>query len=168
MVALLLGLACGAHAERRGLVAVESAGEDSRVELHAFNGGSIRLVLEGEARWLLGCDGCEVTVEGPRRGGRLWVREFEIRRASDGSQPYVGVLKRYGAQLSIDDRTTGQHVFLDPFSVGGLLAYEGHPVLVIGYVVGAQTVRVMAFRVLDEPPPPDQPDALQPALPLPR
>ena len=165
---MLFALACGAHAERRGMLAVERAGEDSRGELHAFNGGSTRLVLEGEARWLLGCDGCEVTVEGRRAGGKLWVRDFEIRRASDGSQPYVGILKRYGAQLSIDDRTTGQHVFLDPLSVGSLLPYEGHPVLVIGYVVGAQTVRVMAFRVLDEPQPPDRPDALQPALPLPR
>jgi hypothetical protein len=165
MVALLYALACGAHARRSGMVAVEPAPDGGRVELQGFNGGSTRLVLEGEARWLLGCDGCEVTVEGRRAGRKLWVRDFEIRRASDGSQPYVGVLKRYGAQLSIDDRTTGQHVFLDPASVGGLLPYEGHPVLVIGFVVGAQTVRVMAFRVLDEPPPPDTPDVIRPAAP---
>jgi len=150
------------------MVAVEGVGDLVGAELHAMEGGSMRLVLEGDARWLLGCDGCEVTVGGPRRGGKLWVRDFEIRRASDGSQPYVGILKRYGAQLSIDDRTTGQHVFLDPFSVAGLLPYKKHPVLVIGYVVGAQTVRVMAFRVLDEPPRPDEPDALQPAAPLSR
>jgi hypothetical protein len=150
------------------MVAVEAAGGGNRVELHGFNGGSTRLVLEGEARWLLACDGCEVTVEGRRVGGKLWVREFEIRRASDGSQPYVGVLKRHGAQLSIDDRTTGQHVFLDPASASGLLRYEGRPVLVIGFVVGAQTVRVMAFRLLDEPQVPDTPDVLQPAAPSPR
>jgi hypothetical protein len=149
------------------MVAVRAAGEPDGVELEALSGGSIHLVLEGEARWLLGCDGCEVTVEGPRRGRKLWVRDFEIRRASDGSQPYVGVLKRYGARLSIDDRTTGGHVFLDPLSVGGLLRYEGHPVLVIGFVVGAQTIRVMAFRVLDEPRTPDTPDAIQPAGRLP-
>ena len=165
---MLLVWACGAHARRSGMVAVEPKGDGSRVELHAFNGGSTRLVLEGEASWLLACDGCEVTVEGRRVGRKLWVRDFEIRRASDGSQPYVGVLKRYGAQLSIDDRTTGQHVFLDPLSATGLLSYEGRPVLVIGFVVGPQTVRVMAFRVLDEPQTPNAPDVLQPAVPFPR
>src|SRR5262245_1540645 len=144
---LLLVLACGAHTKRSGMIEVAAESAD----LRAFNGGTMHLVLEGDARWLLGCDGCEVTVEGRRSGRKLQVRDFEIRRASDGSQPYVGVLKRYGAQLSIDDRTTGQHVFLDPPSLGGLLRYEGHPVLVIGFVVGAQTVRVMAYRVLDEP-----------------
>ena len=165
---MLLAWACGAHAQRSGMVAIEPTRDGSRAELHAFNGGSMRLVLEGEARWLLACDGCEVMVEGRRAGRKLWVRDFEIRRASDGSQPYVGVLKRYGAQLSIDDRTTGQHVFLDPLSATALLPYEGHPVLVIGFVIGAQTVRVMAFRVLDEPQTPDAPDTLQPAVPLPR
>jgi hypothetical protein len=152
-----LVLSCALHVERSGLISSQppvSGDGDGVIVLTELEGRTTRLIVEGEGTWLAGCDGCEVTVTGPARFGKLRVREFEVRRANDGSQPYVGILTRRGAQLVIDDRTTGQPILLDPGSASGLLPYEGRPVLVIGFVVGAQTIRVMAFRVLDEPPAP--------------
>jgi hypothetical protein len=138
-------LGCAVHAERSGLVSAPG----DQVVLTTLEGRTLVLVVEGDGAWLRGCEGCEVTVTGPRWMGRIWVRDYDVRKAADGSAPFVGMLRRHGSNLVLDDRTTDRPVVFDEESMALLLPHEGHPVLVVGFVVGAQMVHVVHFVVLD-------------------
>lgn len=142
ILAFLMGCALSAH--RAGLVEVR----DGQATLMESTGRRWELDPRGEGATLLFLDGCIVEVGGPRLGRRQIVREWEVRDAGDGTQPYVGQLRRYGMQWMLDDRTTGMPLVLDETSVGELAAHTGELVLVQGYVVGAQTLRVVSWRAL--------------------
>lgn len=144
---LMLLFACALSAHRTGLVSVA----DGVARLQESTGRASTLVTRGEGSALLFLDGCIVSVSGPRLGRRLTVTDWEVTDAGDGVAPFVGPLRRYGMQWIIDDRNTGMPVLLEEASLAGLEAEVGHLVLVSGYVVGAQTVRVVAWRALEAP-----------------
>ena len=123
------------------LVLVEPEGRTS-----GLRGGSSMEVLQA-------LTGCGVEVRGPRLAGGVVVRDWRVTDAGDGQPPYVGVLRRYGGNWIVDDRNSGQPVILEYTTVGALTEAEGQLVLVQGLVVGAQTVRVMGYRVLGAPDP---------------
>lgn len=142
LLALLLG--CALHQQRAGLVRPE----DGRVWLDAYQGGQTPLILGPESEPLRYLEGCVVEVSGPRTPAGLVVEDWHVRDAGDGSGGFVGLLRAYGGRLVIDDRNTGSMLIVDDEQVPQLRAVAGQPVLLVGTVVGAGVVRVMAFRVL--------------------
>ena len=144
-------LSCAFHVRQSGLVDPDGAS----VYLRGYSGGRIPLVLDEDSAPVRFLQGCVVEVEGTRTPAGLVVSNWSVKDAGDGSSGFVGTLHAYGARVLLEDRNTGTTLVLDDAQAGALRAYDGAPVLVIGTVVGAGTVRVMAWRLLqaDDPVP---------------
>ncbi len=146
---LLLGMfACALHAVHTGLIAVEG----SRAVSTSYNGQKMPLILEGEHALILGLDGCVVQVEGVRTPAGIIVQDWSVKDAGDGTGGFVGELRAYGNRLLIEDRNTGTTLALDEIGTLQLRPYAGRPVLVVGTVVGAGVISVVAWRLLDSEP----------------
>lgn len=145
MLPVLLLAACAAHVQRAGLVEVERG---HPVLLEA-DGSHWRLEAGADALTFENLRGCGVSVRGTRVGRRIVVGQWRVVDAGDGSEPWVGRLTRVGARWLVDDRNSGTSVSLDASQMAGLDAYEGHLVLIVGYVVGTHEIRVVSWRLLD-------------------
>lgn len=148
MTAWLLLAACTLHAQRAGLVQIE----DEQTVLVAPDGSTLRVVETAAGAPLRYLEGARVSVEGRLSGRRLAPSHFTVIDAGDGSAPFVGPLRRYGSNWLLDDRNSGTTIQLDEASLGGLTEHEGRLVLVMGYVVGAQRVNVVMWKVLEPVP----------------
>lgn len=137
------GPALAAH--RVGLVV---AAEGAPTWVRDQEGVLTRLRTAGVAAPLAYLDGCIVELDGPMLFGRMFVRDWRVLDAGDGSGDFVGMLRAYGARLLLDDRNTGSTLVLDDGAVSQLRPYVGFPVLVIGHITGAGYVVPVAFRVL--------------------
>lgn len=143
---LLLALGCALHVESAGIVRPSGAS----VWIEGYRGDRTALVLGEESAPIRYLDGCVVEVTGTRTPAGLVVESWHVRDAGDGSGGFVGLLRVYGSRLVIDDRNTGTTLVVDDTQVPQLRVWAGRPVLLVGTVVGAREVRVMAFRVLTE------------------
>lgn len=142
----LLLLACAAQVQRLGLVDVH----EEQVLLVESDGRTSRLLPGESVEAFRYMDGLGVRVEGRRVGRRLFVRDWAITDAGDGSAPFVGRLRRYGSHWMLDDRGSGSSFILEEETIGALVACDGHLVMVAGVVVGAHRVRVMSWRNLED------------------
>jgi hypothetical protein len=142
LLALLVG--CAVHASRTGLV---QPGDDP-VRLLQYNGGTVRLKLDEESAPIKYLDHCVVVVEGPRVGSSVVVRDWHVQDSGDGSSGFVGTLRVYGARLVIDDRNTRRTLVIADDTAGPLVPYAGKPVLLMGHVIGGETIEVAAWRLL--------------------
>ncbi len=142
----------GCVATHRGLVALESSGEGevSGPQLETLEGRTIALRSTEEMELLRSLDGCTVEVEGPVMARSMLVQQWVVLDAGDGSVPYVGLLRQHGSNMVIDDRSSGMPLVLNDASAARLGGYIGKVVMISGYVVGAQLLHVVNFRVLVE------------------
>ena len=129
---------------------VPSEGAVRGVDLVDQKGRRWHLVVTGEAAPVSRLDGCVVEVSGARLGRRVFVAEWRVLDAGDGSAPYIGVLRRYGSHWALDDRASGSTLLLAEPTFADLLTHEGQLVMVVGFVDGAHRVRVVAWRALSE------------------
>lgn len=141
---LLALVACTLHATRTGLVV--PAGDS--LDLRGYQGEVHHLRLDADSEALRYLEGLGVVVEGRELGRTVYVRDWHMRDAGDGTAGFVGVLGAHGARLVIDDRNTGTRLFLDDSDVAALRPHVGKMVLLVGPVVGRGIIDVMAFRVL--------------------
>jgi hypothetical protein len=142
--ALLLG--CALHTTRAGLVEPT----DDIVKLRTYDGQIYRLHLGEESAPIRHLDGVVVKVEGPRLLRGLWVGDWWVQDAGDGSGGFVGKLRIYGARLVIDDRNTRRTLVIADGTAPELRAYAGRPVLLLGHVVGGETIEVVGWRLLED------------------
>ena len=143
---LLLWVASAWSAHRTGLVSVQGA----EVQLQQPDGRLRHVAPGGAGAVMEHLDGCIVEVRGPSFLRRQWVRSYKVLDAGDGAPPYVGVLRRYGGNWVVDDQNSGRTVILDPDQGLALAPYDGRLVLLQGVVVGAQTLRVISVRSLED------------------
>jgi len=129
-----------------GLVSTQGAG----AHLTTPEGREFRLLLDEGALAVKALHGCVLQVEGPRFFRLLWVREWAVTDGGDGSIPYVGRLRQHGSNLVLDDRNSGMPLLLDAPSAEVLASHAGQLLMVVGYVVGMQELRVVEYRVLPE------------------
>lgn len=144
LLGLMLGQGCALKTSRTGLVQVV----DDRVLLQEQNGRIWRISSAGQGEFIAGLDRCEVDVDASRFGGKLMVRDWKVRSAPGGGQPFVGRLRLYGSNWLIDDRSTGREVIVDMRGVEDMAQHAGSTVLIVGFVVGAQTVRPVNWWVV--------------------
>lgn len=147
-LAAALALA-GCVASHRGLVELDSASA-GKVHLRTPDGRSFALRSTDERGILRSLEGCTVEVSGPRLARSMVVQSWSVVDAGDGSAPYVGMLRQHGSNLVIDDRNSGMPLVLDDPSAARFGTYAGMVVMISGYVVGAQLLHVVNFRVLVE------------------
>ena len=148
LVSLLLG--CALHATRAGLVEPVK----NTVFIRTYEGARIRLVLDEASAPIRYLDHVVVKVEGPRLGAGLVVEDWWVQDAGDGSGGFVGGLRNHGARQVIEDRYTRRTIVLADGTAPELRAVVGRPVLLLGHVVGGETIEVAAWRVLDGEPVP--------------
>jgi hypothetical protein len=151
LFASLLLAGCSFHTVRTGLLDVDAA----HISLMEQSGRTSKLVADGYGAELYYLDGCGVEVGGPRLGKRMYVRQWKVTDAGDGSAPFVGPLRRIGARWAVEDWTSGSVILLTGGKLTGLAAHAGQTVLIVGFVVGPQEVKVVSWRALsgagDEP-----------------
>lgn len=145
-------LVAGCVSTHRGLVAVEdgAVAELQQVRLCTPEGRELALRSTEEMPVLRSLEGCTLEVSGPVMARSLVVRTWRVLDAGDGSAPYVGLLRQHGSNLVIDDRNSGMPLVLDPASAKRLAPHAGSMVMISGYVVGAQLLHVVTFRILVE------------------
>lgn len=141
---LPLLVACSLHATRAGFVEPI----EGPVRIATYEGAHFRLVLDEESAPIRYLDRTVVKVEGPRLFGTIWVRDWHVQDAGDGSGGFVGRLRRYGMRLVIDDRNTLRTLVIVDGSAPELEALVGKDVLLLGHVVGGEQIAVAAYRVL--------------------
>jgi hypothetical protein len=153
-LALLLQLliAGGCMATHRGLVSVPGSASHERagVQLSTPEGRVLDLRSTEELRVLRALDGCTVEVTGPLLARSLLVEDWRVLDAGDGSAPYVGTLRQHGSNLVIDDRNSGMPLVLDQASADRLAQHAGSQVMISGYIIGAQLLHAVTFRILVE------------------
>lgn len=141
---LLLALGCALKAPHTGLLQAD----EGQLTLVENDGREFRVVAQEHAAPLHHLEGCTVRIEATRVGRRLVVQDWTVLDAGDGSAPFVGVLYRDGLQWKVRDRNSGVTVVLDPTTMGRLTQHEGDPVMIVGYVLGAHRVNVVAWKAL--------------------
>ncbi len=142
LLSLLVG--CALHTSRAGLV---QPGEGA-VTMRTYEGRTFRLHLDEDSAPIRYLDNVVVEVEGPRLGRALWVKDWFVRDAGDGSSGFVGRLRTYGSRLVIDDRNTRRTLVIADGTSPELRAHVGQDVLLLGHVVGGETIEVARFTVL--------------------
>ena len=142
----LLVAGCAGQQMRTGLVLEEQ----EKILLVGSEGSIDRLNLTGESVALARALGCRVEVKGRPSLGRLVVADWKIVDSGYGSEPFVGRLHTTGSAWRIQDRNSGTWVELVPESMGKLKGFEGAMVLVGGFVLGPNLVKVVSFRILME------------------
>lgn len=143
----LIGLA-GCAVSLRGAVYPDDRG---RTILHLPDGGTKRLVLDRDSAPLAGLDGEGVRLEGRQGIGGVRVKEWTVPEGTRGLQVWVGVLEQRDGTLRLFDRNARAVYLLDDRAQPELHRALGRTVLVEGWVVGANAVRVAYAKILDGP-----------------
>lgn len=144
-VAVAAWVSSGCAAHLTGLVDRSADG----LSLSTPEGRHYRLVAVGDAAPLVHLDGHIAEVEGRRVFRTVTVTDWSVPQGLHGMPAWVGTLERRGVQLGLSDRNSGTFWWLDPVAAETLAPYVGVPVLVEGYVEGAQRIVVVYYRVLD-------------------
>ena len=150
VIALALPCLGACIASHRGLVESEggAGGPLEQVTLCTPEGREFTLRSAEEMDILRALDGCTLDVSGPVVAGSMVVRDWRVLDAGDGSAPYLGLLRQHGSNLVIDDRNSGMPLVLDEPSAARLGQHTGGVVMISGYVIGAQLLHVVTFRIL--------------------
>jgi hypothetical protein len=142
----LLLAGCVVRQERTGMVEASA----DRVFLAAYQGGRTPLVLGESAAPVRFLAGCAVEVVGVPTPAGFVVNDWRVTDAGDGSGGFVGMLRAWGARLLVEDRNTGGRLMIDAEAVPELRRFVDQPGLLVGTIVGRDTVAVVAYRVLSE------------------
>jgi len=143
---VFLALGCSAKEARTGLL-LEDKG---RLLLVEPSGDQSTLALSGDSLALESALGCTARVEGQHGLRRFRVGSWSITDSGYGTIPTVGVLSKVGNAWYVRNRSDGLLVELVEASMGGLSGHVGDLVLVDGYQVAPQLVKVVSYRVLRE------------------
>ncbi|MCB9762919.1 MAG: hypothetical protein H6739_24170 [Alphaproteobacteria bacterium] len=144
LLALLLA-GCAPRYTLQGVV--EASGRE--VEVTDPDGKRWRLFLDTLSQPVSHLDACTVEVTGPRLGRRVYVRDWTVLAAADGSAPYVGRLTLRGSNLVLEDRNSGSTFVLEERSAAPLKPYAGQSVMVIGFIIAPHVVQVVGWRPLE-------------------
>jgi len=110
---------------------------------------ALRLTDDGKPQMLDQLIGCVVEVEGSRHLLSFHVERWRVIDAGDGSIPHIGVVVRFGEnQVAVVDEQTGRLIRIHPDDSRPLSGQIGAYVLVMGYQVAPDTIRVTGFRSL--------------------
>ena len=144
----VVSVGCAQKVTRVGLVDTASP----RTALVETTGERHRLGLEpgtDEAQ-LAALGGCLVQVEGMLGLRGLDVGSYRVLDAGDGSAPFIGQLREEHGQLIIFDRQGAGDLRLVAGESGGALSelrpLLGQDIMVLGFVVGNQSVQVVRWR----------------------
>ena len=143
---LCLATACAVRVEG----VVRPVGDE--IILQTIEGRERRLDLrEPSAETLRFLDGEGVDISGRSFGRRIRVASWELVTGTHGMQAFHGTLTDSARGIGVADRRSGAFYIIDEGAVDVLIGYLGQPVVLEGYVEGAQALHVVYYRVLADP-----------------
>ena len=148
---LCVSFSPGCSGVHRGMVEVQEASIGKPDPwLVMPDGRRLRLRLDQDGEPIRALGGCMIEAEGRVVARSMLVEDWQVTDAGDGSAPYVGLLRQHGSNVVIEDRNSGMPLILDDASVAELGPFVGKYMMIVGYVVGAQQLHVVSFRILIE------------------
>ena len=138
-------ISCITFAKEKGLLIVR----EDKIKLRNVEGKEYKLKAGTDQQYLRNLSGCIVSASGFSFFNEFYVDSWFIQDAGTGSAPYLGKLKRQGIQWTIHDHNTKGVIFLDSISKH-IRPSEGRIILVGGYVVGPNRIRVVSARYIDD------------------
>ena len=136
----LFGCALKSH---HGLLTLE----DDTPLLVDIKGHGYRLHLGEDSPFFTHLEGVVVRVEGVQLLRHVFVQDWTVVDAGDGSAPFIGVLYRQGLQWMMQDIQSGAQLVLD----GDYPEWKVNDVvLIVGYVAGSHRIRVVSYRHLGQ------------------
>ena len=131
---------------------LEEAGAEVVVlEARPRVGGRVLTLREPSAETLRFLDGEGVDISGRSFGRRIRVASWELVTGTHGMQAFHGTLTDSARGIGVADRRSGAFYIIDEGAVDVLIGYLGQPVVLEGYVEGAQALHVVYYRVLADP-----------------
>jgi hypothetical protein len=142
-----LVIGCALNFQHRGLLVTNGR----KMKVVSSQGKTVRIIAGSDRKYLHHLDGCGVKTQGVKVPGFLFVSNWEVEDAGDGSSPYLGSLSRRGFQWFIEDIQTGS--FIEVLSDDEDLAdWIGQPIMVVGFVTGPHQVKAMYWKPLGTQP----------------
>lgn len=142
MYYLFLLWGCSLHHNAKGLLFQD----DRRLNIGTSEGVEFQLHAGEDEFYLRQLTGCGAKVDGVRFGRHIWVTEWHITDAGDGSEPFIGTIVRHGMKFVLQDINTGHKIEI--LTDEDLSPYVDQQILVTGIVVGPHQVRMMTFKPL--------------------
>lgn len=143
MNTLFFLIACSTHYNVKGLLFQEK----DKLYMGSFQGKTYRLHAGEDSAYLQYLEGCGATISGSRLGKHIWLSNWHITDAGDGSEPFIGTIVRQGLKLILRDINTKQE--LEILGADVLYQEEGKAVLITGIVVGTHQIQLIEYRVLE-------------------
>ena len=119
---------------------------NGRVTVTTAQGQSIRIFSAEHS--LADFEGCILTVDGIGGGRWIFVQDYEVLDAGDGSAPFMGIVERRGVQYFLNDKRSG--ALLRLHSDEELSEYDGMEILVVGYIIGPHDLKVVSLRSINK------------------
>jgi hypothetical protein len=143
LIYIILLWGCSLHYNVKGMLFQE----DNRLQIANSVGVEYFLHAGDDAFYLNQLTGCGAKANGLRIGKHIWVDEWHITDAGDGSEPFLGTILRHGMKFILQDINTGHQIEI--LTDEDLSSYEGRTILVTGIIVGPHQIRLMTFLPLN-------------------
>ncbi|MEC8378666.1 MAG: hypothetical protein VXZ96_00010 [Myxococcota bacterium] len=121
--------------------------KDDSPHLVDIKGHEYRLHLGEDSPFFSNLDGVVVRIKGPKILKHVYVNDWTVVDAGDGSAPFIGVLYRQGVQWMMNDIQSGSQLVLD----GDFADWNiDDVVMIVGYVAGSHRIQVISYRHLGQ------------------
>lgn len=145
-VTLIYATTCGCAFKEhdKGLLTVQ----ERKVSLTNIDGQRFSVFAGRDQQYLANLSGCIVSLYGARLFQNIFVHDWMVHDAGSGSAPFLGPIQREGIQWVIQDHNTKSMIYLE--NISEFLIPEGNRVVIVGgYIVGPQRLRVVSARYID-------------------
>ena len=136
-------ISCITFVKEKGLLTVQ----EKKIMLSTLEGKEYHIHAGPDQKYLLQLPGCILNASGITFFSQLYIETWSIQDAGSGSAPFLGKLERQGIQWMIKDHNTKGVLFLEALE-DHIQPEQGRIILIGGYVVGQQRIRVVSARYL--------------------
>ena len=136
-------ISCITFVKEKGLLTVQ----DKKILLTTLSGKSYHVHAGSDHHYVKQLPGCIVNASGLSVFTHFFVDSWSVQDAGSGSAPFLGILERQGIQWVVKDHNTKGLIVLDNLDEI-IEPLQGQVILIGGYVVGPQKIKVVSARYL--------------------
>ena len=137
-------ISCITFVKEKGLLTVQ----EKNIFLSTMEGEKYRMHAGTDQQYMQYLSGCILSAEGFSLWHHFYVDSWSIQDAGSGSAPFFGALERQGIQWMMRDHNSNSLIILD--GIDEFIRPQAKRIVLIGgYVVGPQRIKVVSARFLD-------------------
>ena len=121
--------------------------QEKKILLTTLSGTQYHVHAGSDQRYIQQLPGCILKATGVSIFTHFYIDSWSVQDAGSGSAPFLGLLERQGIQWVIKDHNTKGLVILDDLEEL-IEPIQGQVILVGGYVIGPQRIKVVSARYL--------------------